>query len=457
MKRTRLERLLGIVTDVRAGEGRSALLMFANVFLILCAYYFIKPLREGWLATESVGDLEKWELRAYSVFGQVVLLVPIVTLYGRISQRWKGGALITRSTLFCISNMLLFWLVQPDFLFEVVPGTGILFYLWVGMFSVFVVAQFWSFAADLYTDERGRRLMPLIMIGGNAGAAFGALLLGRLIEQSGFPPEYLLLLATVPLGLSILISRRVEDRGPLGDGLDRVAATPAERAERTRGSLGTVISDRFLLTVAAMTLLMFWVITNGENLLNKVLQETLAEQAQAAGALDETAVRQFTNTETRRFYADYYLWVNGLTLFLQALLASRLLKYGGFAAILLALPVISLMSYATMALVPLLMVVKAMKITENSTNYSLNNTARHVLWLPVPPEILYKGKPTIDTLIVRAGDALAAFTVLVGVQLLGLATETYFVLNVFLVFCWVGAGILVLRLHRRLARRIQAP
>jgi AAA family ATP:ADP antiporter len=59
---TRLERGLRLFTDVRAGEGRVALLMFLNVFLILCAYYLLKPLREGWLAISDVGDLSKLEL-----------------------------------------------------------------------------------------------------------------------------------------------------------------------------------------------------------------------------------------------------------------------------------------------------------------------------------------------------------------------------------------------------------
>jgi AAA family ATP:ADP antiporter len=449
MKRSRLERALGVFTDVRPGEGPTALLMFANVFLILCAYYFIKPLRDGWLASEQIEGYEQ-TIRAYMAFGQVLFLVPVVSLYGRLSQRHRGADLITRATLFCIANLFIFWLIQPGFLVDFLPGSGLAFFLWLGIFSVFVVAQFWTFAADLYVDERGRRMMPLIMIGANLGGWFGAELLSNLVSAEGFPQHVLLLLATLPLAASIWISRVVERRGALGKGFHRVAETPAERAAKRRGSIGTVLRDRFLLAVGLLTLIMAWVVTNGENLLYFVLQGSLSDQA--GPGLSDEARRAFIRTETSAFYGWFYARVNLATLLIQGLLASRILKYGGFGVILMAQPVVSLVAYSVMAFNPALAIVKIMKIPENSTNYSLNNTARQVLWLPATAEMLYKGKPTIDTLFYRAGDAFAAVTVLVGIQLLALATDTLFAVNVVLVLCWLGVASLVIRQHRRLAR-----
>ena len=61
----------------------------------------------------------------------------------------------------------------------------------------------------------------------------------------------------------------------------------------------------------------------------------------------------------------------------------------------------------------------------------------------------FRGKPAIDTFYVRLGDGLAAITVLVGVHLLALATEGFFAFNVFLVLCWLVAGVLLVREHRR--------
>jgi AAA family ATP:ADP antiporter len=104
-----------------------------------------------------------------------------------------------------------------------------------------------------------------------------------------------------------------------------------------------------------------------------------------------------------------------------------------------------------MAFVPILAIVKTMKIVENSTDYSINNTARNVLWLPVSAEMKYKGKPTIDSLYVRIGDGIAALTILIGVQLLALSTQSFFVLNVALVLLWIAFAFVVVREHRRLS------
>ena len=149
------------------------------------------------------------------------------------------------------------------------------------------------------------------------------------------------------------------------------------------------------------------------------------------------------------FYGNFFTWVNAVALVLQALVASRLLKYGGFRVILLMLPVISLMSYAVMALVPVLIVIKMMKIAENSTDYSINNTARNVLWLPTTKEMKFKCKPAIDTIFVRLGDGLAAATVWFGSNVIIFSNQDYFRFNVVLVLIWLSAAIVLVREHQK--------
>ncbi len=436
---------------MRPGEGSTAVLMFANVFLILCAYYFIKPLREGWIAISDISGLSKFEVKAYSSFGQSLLLVPIVAWYGRLAQRLPRAKLIGRASLFCISNMVVFWALQPGIFFEHLPVSGIVFYLWVGMFGVFVVAQFWAFAADLYDDGRGRRLLPMIAIGATAGAAGGAWIAEQLVQSGIVPAKYLLLAATVPLGLSILLTHTVDAREGGGGGAP--AAAPGDQdGALGRSALELVLRNPFLLAIAAITLLLNWVNTNGENLLFRVVQESLARDATAQGLASAShEALEYTRHGTTLFYGDFFFWVNLCALGLQAFAASRLLKYGGVGLILLLLPVISLVSYTTMWIVPVLAVVKVMKIAENATDYSINNTARHVLWLPVPAAMTYQGKPAIDTLVTRIGDGLAAVTALVGVQLLDLATDSYFAFNVVLVLLWLALTFDVIRKHRQLS------
>ncbi|MBW2657357.1 MAG: hypothetical protein JRC59_06600 [Deltaproteobacteria bacterium] len=427
-------------------------MMFANVFLILCAYYFIKPLREGWIAVSDIGGLSKMEVKAYSSFGQSLLLIPVVWFFGRLSDRYRRSALITRSTLFCMFNLAVFWAIQPGLFMENLPYSGVVFYLWVGMFGVFVVAQFWTFAADFYTEEPGNRMFPLIAVGATSGAACGSWITEILVKSGLFGTQWLLVVAMVPLTASIVLYRMVDRRAhQQANGSKATPGAGSGLKDSGRNAISIVFSSRFLIAVALITLLLSWVNTNGENLLFRVVQEFLKGQALKESISDPNALMAFTRNGTTAFYGDFYFWVNIMALLLQAFVASRLLKYGGFGVILLTMPVVALVSYTAMAFVPILAIVKAMKIAENATDYSINNTARNVLWLPVSAEMKYKGKPVIDSLFVRMGDGIAALTVLIGVQMLALSTQSFFILNVVLVFIWIAFAFVVIREHRRIS------
>jgi AAA family ATP:ADP antiporter len=278
-------------------------------------------------------------------------------------------------------------------------------------------------------------------------------MVGSLLEHGLLETQSLLAVATMPLFASIILTRKVEER-ELANAAEHPAKPKVE--EKSAGGLSflfdgarLVMVSRFILAAALVTMLVNWVNTNGENLLFKVVNETLEEEALAQGLTTADAIREFTHAGVTAFYGDFFFWVNIVALVLQSVFASRLLKYGGFAAILLLLPVIAMVSYTTMALLPILAIVKMMKIAENATDYSINNTARHVLWLPVSSEMRFRGKPAIDTLYVRIGDGFAALTVLVGVQLLAIETETFFIFNVALVLLWLAFAILLIREHRK--------
>ena len=459
---TRAEKFLQIFTEIKPGEGSKALLMSLNIFLILCSYYFIKPLREGWIAISDIQGLTQMEVKAYSSFVQSIFLLFIVGFYSKLSGRWDRSTLITRVTLFCISNMVIFWFLQPDYFFDQLPLSGIIFYLWVGMFGVFIVAQFWTFCADIYSDESGKRLIPVIAIGATLGAVAGSDIVDILVGSDVIATEMLLLIATLPLFASIAISRKVDahhNSHPVAE-TEEGDGVAAEKSE-TQG-LGflfsgarLVVISRFMLAAAVVTLLTNWVNTNGENLLFQVVQETLNGIAVDRNITDPHEALEFTRSGTTKFYGNFYFWVNVIALLLQALVVSRLIKVGGFATIALMLPVIALISYTLMALIPILIIVKLMKIAENATDYSVNNTARHVLWLPVDSAMKFKGKPAIDTLYVRMGDGLAALTVLIGIHWLSLSTQQFFIFNIALVIIWLVFTIILIQEHRKASTSIK--
>jgi len=109
---------------------------------------------------------------------------------------------------------------------------------------------------------------------------------------------------------------------------------------------------------------------------------------------------------------------------------------------LLILPVIALVGYGFVAFVPVIALIRWIKVAENSTDYSLQNTLRGVLFLPTTREEKYKAKQAIDTIFVRAGDALSALLVFIGTSL-AFQTRDFALVN--LVFCviWIGLAVFV--------------
>src|SRR5262249_30841190 len=144
----------------------------------------------------------------------------------------------------------------------------------------------------------------------------------------------LLLVAIVPLAASIVLTRWADARGPLGTArLERAAAPAVVAAPAGSGALAMVARDRHLIAVAPGAMLTNWVITNGDTLLFRVLQESLRGEVATQGIAEGGAIQAFVRHGTTVFYGRYFFWINLCALLAQAFLASRLLRYGGIAAV----------------------------------------------------------------------------------------------------------------------------
>src|SRR5499426_2742850 len=169
--KSRLDRALSLFTDVRPGEGLTAILMLVNILVLLCCYSIIKTVREPLILLGGGA-----EVRSYAAAGQAVLLMGFVPLYGWFASRVNRAKLLVGVSLFFVACIELFSLAVA----ARVPYVGVAFFIWVGIFSISLVAQFWSFANDIYTKEAGDRLFPIIVIGMTGGAPIGAYVAGQL-------------------------------------------------------------------------------------------------------------------------------------------------------------------------------------------------------------------------------------------------------------------------------------
>ena len=430
-----LERFLQLFTEVRGGEGTPLLLLTLNVFLILAAYYVMKPVRQALILDQPGGA----ELQAYAYGAQSVLLVVLVPLYGALATHLPRRRLINVVTVFFIA-----WLPAFYALAEARAPIGLVFFLWIGVFSLMVLAQFWAYANDIYTPEAGKRLFAVIAFGASSGAVFGAWISSHLIRLIGVSP--LLLAAAAILTMSLILFNVIDLRGQAAR--PGQADSPKEDVPIGDGNaFALVLRNRYLLLMALVIFLLNWVNSTGEYILAVIVKHA-ADASVAAGTLSTGEEERFIGA----FFADYFQIVNTAGMVLQLFVVSRVVKYLGVPAALCIVPLVALGSYATAAFIPSLAIMRWVKTAENSVNYSLMNTVRQMLFLPTTREEKYKAKQVIDSFVVRAGDVLAAVTVYLGTTFFALSVSQFAWINVALVLVWLILAVLTGReFHRRVA------
>jgi AAA family ATP:ADP antiporter len=428
-----LERLTG--ATVGAGEWRAVARFVAGLFLLLAAYYVLKVIREPLiLATGSAVT------RSYARAMQAVLLVAVVPIYSALANRIAPAVLVHYVFAFFITCLLAFVTLG-----HAGAHIGFAFFVWLGIFSTMSIAQFWSLANDLFTEEQGERLFPLIAIGGTLGAIAGAQLAAQGIGLLG--PFGLMVVATV-LVLGCMACTASGARAWRGR---EAALRPASMSGRTRAvrdphnGFTLLLADRYLLLIAGAVLLVNVVNTTGDYMLAELVSR--AATAATAGAADAEAARR---TWIGMFYGNFQTAISLLTALAQMLLVARLFRWAGLERALFVLPAIVLLGYGTVALLPLLGLLATVKVLENSTEYSLQNTLQQALFLPTSRDAKYKAKAAIDTFVVRAGDVGSAALVWLG-SALALGVQGFAVANLAIGLLWVLLVARLARRHRALA------
>jgi ATP:ADP antiporter, AAA family len=426
-----LERALSVVTDVRAGEGVSALLLAANAFYLLAFYQVLKLVREALILSES-GAVAA----SYASAAMAAILFFFVPAYSAFAARVNRVWLVCGVTLFFASHLLIFWALG-----NAGVRIGVAFYIWIGVFNMVAVAQFWAFANDIYNSERGKRLFPLVGVGATLGAALGSLV--ATLVFGGIGPYVLMLIAAagllVPIALTIIVNRR--------EATTRREAQVVSEQPLAKGSDGfkLVLTNRYLLLIALMVLVYNLVNTLGGFMLNALI--TNAADSRIAAGLAAAADRRAIIASLS---GTVLTSVNILAFLLQTFVVSRLFKYIGVRGALFVLPLIALGGYTAVLVAPVLLVLQWTKIFENSTDYSIQNTTRQALFLPTSREAKYNAKQAIDAFFVRTGDLLQAAVVFVGTEVLALTIRSFALVNIVLVGVWLLLCVGIAREHRKL-------
>lgn len=388
------------VVEVKPDEVRALVLGFVYYFFILSSYYIIRPIRDDMGAAGGVENLP------WMFTGTLIAMLVANALFAALVAKFSRRRFIPIAYRFFIFNLLVFFA-----LLKMIPKehlwVGRAFFIWTSVFNLFVVSVFWAFMADVFSTDQGKRLFGFISVGGTLGGIVGAAITATLVQRVGV--INLLLISAVLLELSAQCVRRFPTafEGSRASIREKVAA----EAPIGGGIWAGIIHDLrspYLLAICAYMLLY-------------ATTSTLLYFQQvgiAASAFSDRGART-------AFFAQIDLVVNVLTIFVQAFLTGRLLKWLGVGITLALLPAMSVIGFTAMGVVPTLSLLVIFLTLRRAGNFALARPAREVLFTVVSREDKYKAKSFIDTFIYRAGDQIGAWSTpalgLVGIGMRGVS------------------------------------
>jgi len=425
------------VVGARPGEGAVLLWSSAYYFMVLCAYYVIRPIRDDMGAAGGVENL------AWLFSGTLLGMLLLHPFYTSLVSKLPRGRFIPIAYRFFILNLVAFFLI-----FRAVDASqsiwvGRVFFIWTSVFNLFVVSVFWSMITDVFRPGQGKRLFGVVAVGGTLGAVFGSSITTALVGVLG--PINLLLVSALILEFAVQASRQLDKREEhmrIADS-DSAADAVLEHSEgdKSREVIGggilegirNVISSRYLMGIALLVL--FYTITSTflyfqqVDIVARVFGEDREARTRVFGSLD--------------------LAVNVLTLVTQLFLTGRLMRWLGVGFGLAFLPVLTMIGFGIMSVAPGLAVLVVFLVLRRAANFAIQRPAREALFTVMPRTDKYKAKNFNDTFVYRLGDQVGAWAYS-GMALLGLGLSGLALSMVPVSAAWL---LLTLWLGRRFAVR----
>ncbi|HSG98156.1 MAG TPA: MFS transporter [Woeseiaceae bacterium] len=414
---------LSDVFGIRRDEIVAVAWSFAYFFCVLSSYYILRPVRETMAVDSGPNTIP------YLFIGTFFAMLVATSLFGWIASRYPRRVFLPWVYLFFVANILIFWFVFSQFRSagEDYVWLGRVFFVWISVFNLFVVSVFWSFMADIYTREQGRRLFGFIASGGSIGALLGGILTSRIVVAIGFHD-------LLPIAAAVLLFALI-CMGRLKEWVHQEHADEIEQTFDSKEPLGgspfagitLVLSSKYFLAISLMSVI--------ASLLGTALYMFLAEMIQ-------TAIPNAD--EQTRFFSNMNNWQNGLALLIQMFAVKQVVIRFGIGRSLVLFPLVTMVGFAVLALEPTLMVVAVLTVVRRALGFGFTKPSTDMLYSAVTPEEKYKAKNAIDTAVYRGGDVCGTWTIKLlqilgfGVAGISIAMLPFTVVTVF-VALWLGA------------------
>ncbi len=420
-----LQRWISRAAPVRPGEIQALLWSFAYFFCLLAGYYVLRPLRDEMGIAGGVRNLQ-WLFTA-----TFVTMLAVVPVYGAVVARLPRRRFVPIVYQFFVANIVLFWLLLTLDVERTIVAR--VFFVWISVFNLFAVSVFWSFMADLFTAEQGKRLFGFIAAGGTAGALAGPALTVWLSLPLG--PANLLLVAALLLEAAILCARRLEAAAAGSGSETAVPAGPAGLGGGWLSGIAMVMRSPYLAGIA------LWVAC-----LSVAGTFVYFQQANiVAAASDDPAVRT-------RIFAIIDLAVGMLTLLVQCFATGRLIQRFGVGAAAGFLPLVFGAGFLALAVSPALAVVIVFQAIQRTANFAISNPAREVLFTVLAREEKYKAKNVIDVVVFRGADAAGGW-LFAALRAAGLELSAISLASIPAAAAWLALALALGRAQERRAAR----
>lgn len=368
------------LVSAKPGEMPALVAAFAYNFLLFTAYYILRPLRDSMGVTGGVENLD--DLFGWTLIG-MLLAVPV---YGWISGNFRRAVFLPWIYVLFVAQLLGFWAAFTASTDD--APTARVFFVWVSVFNLFVVSVFWSFMADLFDREQGRRVFAFIAAGASTGGILGASIPAFFAEAFG--EVNLLLVSAALLAATLWPIRRL-----LAWSAGR--ATARERGEERPiggnpfAGFTRVFTSAYLSGIALFVFLMAAVSTflylQQADLLKEFLPDRDARTA---------------------FLGKVDLTVNVAVVVMQLLAVGRLTARAGLPIMIASVPLFVAGGFLLIAAFPTLPVLVGVYIFRRLGQYAIVRPCREMLYTSVDRESKYKAKNVNDTLVYRTSDFVVA-------------------------------------------------
>ncbi|HUS24826.1 MAG TPA: Npt1/Npt2 family nucleotide transporter [Candidatus Binatia bacterium] len=407
----------GSLTGVLNRPAVRSVLLFLDFFLIILAYYQVKPAsRSLFLEHGSAAQLP------YLWVGSAALLVALMPIYQRMVRHFSRLNIVLGTCAVVVAMLVLFRVLLRD---AALP-TAVGFYLLVDIFSVVLVEQFWSLTNSVYRSSDGRRWYGLIASGGLVGGAVGGLLAAWLVSAKIAATADLLLVSAGIIGLMMGLTWWLARYGFYDEALPLY--TP-EKSDAT--DIWTAVrNSRYLMLIALMLLL------------SQICEPIVEYQFMHLVELT------YTDAEARTAYLSGFLsLLSGVALLVNLAVAPLLLRRFGAAAGILAQPVLLGLSALGFAFEYRLWMAGAVKLCDRALAYSINRTARELLYVWVDAATIYRAKAWIDMVGYRGFKIVGSITILLLTQWLPWKVSDAGLSWTVVVMCagWIVAGVYLVR------------